>query len=276
MIRFPLPLCAVLVALVALPGLARADDCEDDFLECKDDCLIQYGGSIRVEQKKKYDKCLKKCTKSSRRCTEHAVETSTNQLEEGALKGTPTSDQVDSSGMPESKKKKKKASAEPEARSTEDDAAASDEPAPKKDAIRDDEVPKSSRTTLKVEEPKSPPPETKKAEEPRAEAKPAKAAEPDVIRMTPKKDDGKSTGDDLRDDGPRAKTSPPPKSRRRRSARSRRSLLRRRKRTTTTCATTSGLSRRGGPRRGDLGPTPAGCWAATPRAAGRRRRTLRR
>lgn len=208
--RVPSTLCAVLVALAAWPGVALADECEDDFLECKDTCLIQYGGSIRVEQKKKYDKCLKKCTKSSRRCTEREVEASTNNLDEGALKNTPTSDQVDSSGMPESKKKKKAASAEPD-----DDAATSDEPAPKKDPLREDEVPKSSRTSLKVEEPKSPPPETKKADEPRAEAKPA---EPDVIRMTPKKDDGKSTGDDLRDDGPRPEDKPaaeePPKKKR--------------------------------------------------------------
>ena len=39
----------LLVLSMLLPFVALAEsDCEDTFLECKDDCLIEFGGSIRV------------------------------------------------------------------------------------------------------------------------------------------------------------------------------------------------------------------------------------
>lgn len=204
--RFPHLLLALGLALAPLS--ARAGECDDDFSECKEDCLIQYGGSIRVEVKKKYDKCVKKCSKTARRCTERQMETKSNNLDEGALDGAPTSDQVDAEGMPTrdtgSKKTPKK-----EAPIDHDDDLRNDAPAHQGEELPANEVPKSSRTSLKTDEKSGPPPEPKKkSEEPRAEKvaeKPAEpqADEPTPIRMTPKKDDEKSAGDDLRDDGPR-------------------------------------------------------------------------
>jgi hypothetical protein len=167
----------VLVGLLALAPLSAraAGECDDDFAECKDDCLIQYGGSIRVEVKKQYDKCMKKCTKASRRCTERQMETQSNQLDEGALDRTPTSDQVDADGLPTREpppKQKPDERREPTPR---------DEQTPPKPAL---ESPKPRETTGPT--PTAP-----------------KSTEPAPIRMTLKKDDGKSAGDDLRDDGPR-------------------------------------------------------------------------
>lgn len=197
----------VLSLLLLLPATAMAGECEDDFAECQDDCLIQYGGSIKVEMKKKYDKCAKKCSKKARQCTERRMETRNNSLEEGSLDRAPTSDQVDSDGLPTREKpsRKTKKAAEP---LDHDDDLKSDEPSRPKEELPADEVPKSSRTSLKVEEKKAPPAETKQAEAPKEPKEPkedARATQEDapVIRMTPKKDDGKSAGDDLRDDGPR-------------------------------------------------------------------------
>lgn len=205
-------LTTLLALAVLAPQAALAGECEDDFAECKDDCLIQYGGSIRVEMKKKYDKCLKKCSKAGKRCTERQLETKSNNLDEGALDNAPTSDQVDSEGLPtrEAKASKtsdkagKKAAKEAPA-AYEDSPAEEAPPAPKREALAEDEVPKSSRTSLKVDEKQAPSPEPVKKEEPqpRPEPKSEKPAEEQVIKMTPKKDDGRSSGDDLRDDGPR-------------------------------------------------------------------------
>lgn len=203
--RFPHLLLAFALALAPLS--ARAGECDDDFSECKEDCLIQYGGSIRVEVKKKYEKCLKKCSKTARRCTERQMETKSNNLDEGALDGAPTSDQVDADGLPTRDAASKKAPKK-EAPVDHDDDLRHDAPAHQGEELPADEVPKSSRSTLKTDEKSGPPPEaTKKREAPKAEPVAEKRAEPAdepaPIRMTPKKDDGKSAGDDLRDDGPR-------------------------------------------------------------------------
>lgn len=192
------------VGLAFTPLSARAGDCEDDFSECKEDCLIQYGGSIRVEMKKKYEKCVKKCTKTARRCTERQLETKANELDEGALDGTPTSDQVDAEGLPTRERKRKK-----EAPVDHDEDLRHDAPARQDEALPADEVPKSSRTALKTDEKGGPPSEPKQQSEapktePVAAPRPEPPAdEPRPIVMTPKRDDGKSVGDDLRDDGPR-------------------------------------------------------------------------
>ena len=193
----------LVLALVccSLPALAQGD-CEDSFLECKDDCLIEFGGSVRVEMKKRYDKCMKRCTKKGNQCTERVMETKASGLEEGALDGAPTSDEVDSSGLPtrtgsEPKKKKK---ARDDVR--EDDAVADDEPVKKKEKLSESEVPKSDRTKLKVDEPKEPA---------RVEAPPPKKEEPPARKLD----------EDLRDDGARVtaparkeeveEAAPPPK-----------------------------------------------------------------
>ena len=102
---------SVLASLIVLAAPAFAEgDCDENFSECKEDCLIEFGGSVRVEVKKAYDKCMKKCTKVAGRCTERAIETKAGGLDEGALDGTPTSDMEagSSSSSSSSKKKKKK------------------------------------------------------------------------------------------------------------------------------------------------------------------------
>jgi hypothetical protein len=187
-----------------LPAAALAEsDCEDTFTECRDDCSLEFGGSIRVELKKKFDKCMKKCTKTANRCTERVMEAKSGGLEEGALDGAPTSDQVDENGIPTktaNTKKKKKVAAEP---AVEEDEPRSDTPA-KKETLAESELPKSNRTQLKTDEPPPPPP---RKEREVAKDEPAPAPKKDVIemKMTPKKEE-----EDLRDDKPRA-SSPPPR-----------------------------------------------------------------
>lgn len=197
----------LLIAVVALPFTALAEgECQDDYLECKDGCLIDYGGSIRVEVKKQFDKCMKKCTKIARRCTERSMETKASGLDEGALDGAPTSDQVDEHGMPTStaSKKKKKSKVAAEEPASEE---VSDEPARPRESLSDGEVPKSSRTAIKTDD--DAPSKKKKGDEP-SKGEVAKQEEPpkkEVIEM--KLSPTKSTNDeDLRDDKPRA-SSPP-------------------------------------------------------------------
>lgn len=208
---------SLLIPFAALAG----SDCEDDFLECKDDCVIQYGGSIRVEVKKQYEKCMKKCTKKANTCTERVLETRDNSLDEGALDKSPSSRDVDSDGMPtrggdddEPKKKKKKKKVAAESRAADEEAPA-EEPAPKHDALREDEVPKSARTSLKSDDSPAPKPDrTEKKKDPESRAAEAKSDDPvreNVIKMElkPRREE-----EDLRDDRPGAKAeepAPPPK-----------------------------------------------------------------
>ncbi len=165
---------------VFLPCAAFAEgDCEDTFFECKDDCLIEFGGSTRVEVKKKYDKCMRKCTKTAGRCGERVMETKASGLDEGALDGTPASDEERTGSNP---KKKKVAS----------DDSADDEPVKKKEALDDAEVPKSNRTTLKTDEAPAPRKKEPSPKEERAESPKKEVIE---MKMTPRKDE-----EDLRDD----------------------------------------------------------------------------
>ncbi len=175
--------------LVFLPCAAFAEgDCEDAFLECKDDCLIEFGGSTRVEVKKAYDKCMKRCTKTARGCGERVMETKASGLDEGALDGTPASDEERAPA-----KKKKKVAAEVAA-----DDSSDDEPAKKKEALGESEVPKSNRTTLKTDD-APPPPKKKEKDPPKEERVEAPRKEVIEMKMTPRKDE-----EDLRDDKPRA------------------------------------------------------------------------
>ena len=170
------PVLALLIVLASSAAFAEGD-CEDNFMECKDDCLIEFGGSVRVEVKKQYDKCMRKCTKTANRCGERVTETRASGLDEGALDGTPASDEERTGSGPVKKKK-----AAPAVEQTDD------EPAQKKEALSDAEVPKSERTTLKTDDAPAPAPAPAKKE---------------VIemKMTPrKKDEG-----DLRDDKPPAR-----------------------------------------------------------------------
>lgn len=189
---------ALLCLTVMAPLAASAAECVDDYTECKDDCLIEFGGSTQLAMKKKFEKCSNKCAKLARRCNERVMTVKESGLDEGSLDGVPASDEVDSRGLPtrtgrdddSGSRKKKKA-----ARAPVEDEPAQDEPVKKKEALRSDETPRSARTELKTDEP---PP---KKEEPKAEAEPKK----DVIEMklSPRKEE-----EDLRDDRPQAKSQP--------------------------------------------------------------------
>jgi hypothetical protein len=226
-----------LVLLVLCPLAAAADisQCNDSHSECKDDCTLEFGGSIRTEAQKRFTKCVKKCAKKLTTCTERELETTRNGLENGALDSSPVSGDVDENGMPTRTAVKK-------ARSIDDDdqkpppsddlredrpARVQEEPVKAKrkkaadeetaqaprEEVRDSEVPRSARTQLKSDEKSAP-----KEREDRAEqAKP--------IVMEPKPESRKPLDEDLRDDGKKGKSEapvaqrsedppPPPKKRR--------------------------------------------------------------
>lgn len=189
-------LLLLLSLVVPCLALAQEEECGENLSECQDTCLIEYGGSVRLEMKKKYNRCVKRCAKVSRRCTERAVETRASGLDEGALKDVPTSDEVDRDGMPtRTGRGKKAAPVEEEASRPADD----DAPPAKQESLRDSELPKSNRTQLKVEDP---PPEEKKPEPApaarTADEPPPTKNEPIELKLSPQKDE-----EDLRDDRPR-------------------------------------------------------------------------
>jgi len=217
----------LLAALVSWPFVAGAgagDPCDDDFNECKENCLIEFGGSIRDEVKKKYGKCMKKCTKTADLCTERAIETRTNNLDEGALEKSPGSREVDENGMPERTTGKAKKTSDDAPPKRDDDVRAADskrdkpekakaeKPSreeraekPKKEEPRDEDAPKSTRTKLeKVEAPKDEPkPREERAEAPREERQ--------EIKVELKPDKRSSLDEDLRDDGVRRDEAKPKK-----------------------------------------------------------------
>lgn len=203
----------LVVALSAAPALA-APDCEDDFSECKDDCVVAFGGSVRADMKKSFDKCMRKCIKKENTCTEHETETRTNQLEEGALDKSPGSDEVDSNNMPTrttggepGRKKKKKVTAEPSSPDGDPDEA----PAKPKDALGETEVPRSARTKFKSEEEK-PAPKPAKEDKPKerepekvADERPSRGDDDSTVKVELKP---KPAEEDLRDDRPAKREEP--------------------------------------------------------------------
>lgn len=210
----------LLLASLCLPFAASAgagDPCDDDFNECKESCLIEFGGSIRDDVKKKYGKCMKKCTKTSDLCTERSIETRTNNLDEGALDKSPGSREVDENGMPDRTTGKPKKTADGPVQRDDDVRAADsrrDKPAktekpekaekPKREEPRDEETPKSTRTKLdKVE-----PTKAEKTEKPREERAEAPREE---IKVELKPERQSRNDEDLRDDGPRREEAKPKK-----------------------------------------------------------------
>ena len=119
---------------------ARADDdCGATFADCKEDCSLEYG-SIRVEMKRRFAKCMTYCEQEAERCTDLKNESRVNSLDEGALEKSPHTP------APKHKSKAKKKRATVEEREPE-------EPAPaRRDSLGEDEAPKSSRTALKTDE----------------------------------------------------------------------------------------------------------------------------
>ena len=200
----------LLLLIIAAPLQARAGECEDDFAQCQDDCMVQYGGSIREEMKAKFVKCVRKCGRTSTNCRERTTETRVNHLNEGALDKSPGSRDIDEDGLPVLKKRPS------EDRPSSGDDLRDDLPRvaskpktpkskprkPPRDEVADDEVIKAERTRLKTDPDREPPPAPKKVEappeptppvakrpEPKAEPTPEPAPAPPAVK--PKVDEPK-------------------------------------------------------------------------------------
>ena len=197
-------LTAVFASASAL-GQARPaspTECDDNIAECKEDCAITFGGSTNIAKRDRLARCLNKCTKSEQDCRETFFETRRNNLDEGAIAGSPSSRDVDSDGLPTKTSQKKP---EPKVEKRDDDlredrprAAQPEEKKkaePKPAEVRADEVPKSSRSQIKVDP---------KAEEPKVEPKP----EPRKDEPAPPREEPKKT-EPVREE-PRAEEPPPP------------------------------------------------------------------
>ena len=85
--------------LVGTPSLAQVNECQEVFSECREDCSIEHS-SMKGNAPTKLNKCIKKCQKKLTACEEREVETKNNALEAGSLDKTPTSRDVDESGLP--------------------------------------------------------------------------------------------------------------------------------------------------------------------------------
>ena len=189
------------IALGLLVGTAVAGqerpliptDGDDTYAECKEDCLIRWGGGTDLKKRAKNNQCINACSKVELECRETFFETKRNNLDEGSIAGTPNSRDVDSDGLPTKTAKK----AEPKPRKEED---LRDEPAekPKKEEraaepkreLAAEETPKSTCTQLKAD-PKEKPaekPAPEKAPEKREEPKPAPVEEAAPPPAPPKKE----------------------------------------------------------------------------------------
>ncbi|MCA2979745.1 MAG: hypothetical protein INH37_15840, partial [Myxococcaceae bacterium] len=208
--------------LAASVAGAQVNECAEAFLECKEDCALEFS-SVRQEVQKQLGRCLKKCGKKRATCEERELETRANGLDPGALDRSPAATDVDENGMPNRTSGASPRADEPRApppsdqaptvepapvgRKPADDAAArtrpADEPAP--------EVPASSRTALKGDD-RSPPVAAQKVPPPAAgepnPAAPARSPEPLVLTATP--DTQKKLDEDVRDDAEAARRAEPP------------------------------------------------------------------
>ncbi len=178
-----------LLCLLALP--ARAEDvgqCDDDFGECQETCTMQYGSKTDLSKKKKFTKCMSKCSRTQNDCRERSLETQRNGLDEGSLAKSTSSRQSEEEDLRHSDAPPPKKEAEDEDAPKAKKRSRDEEPA--KETVREDEVVKSTRT--RVSDP--PPP---KKEEPKKET--AREEEP-----APKKES-------RRDDPPPKRDEPAPK-----------------------------------------------------------------
>ncbi len=149
----------VLVSVLATGAhtALAASPCNEVLSECREDCLIEFGGSASLPMKKKYDKCLGKCVKTASLCTERALEVDRNQLDDGSLDKSPGSREVDSDGFSTAPKATpKKSEADPfEApappRKTSPTPATVRESPALAPPLSQSETPKSSRSELAVD-----------------------------------------------------------------------------------------------------------------------------
>ena len=153
-------------------------DCDDSVAECKEDCAIKWGGTTNLKMRAKLNPCINKCSRTELDCRETFFETKRNNLDEGAISGSPTSRDVDADGLPTKTAQKKPVEKK------DDDIRDEPEPKPVAEAkkepearpayeLKKEETPKSNRTELKAEKPK-------------AEPKPEPKAEPVIARDEPK------------------------------------------------------------------------------------------
>jgi hypothetical protein len=145
-----------LALLVVAPAWAddpipEASTCNDDFAECKENCTIDYGGSLKTRDK--LGKCMKKCDSGSRDCRERFFEVHRNKLDPSAM----------------DEKQRPRDPIEPAQPSVVSDKP----PAPQKDEVSDEPVPKRTATRISdLAGDEKPEPEKKKPEpEKKAEAK---------------------------------------------------------------------------------------------------------
>jgi hypothetical protein len=157
-------------------------ECDDKVAECKEDCAITFGGTTNLKARGKLTACANKCSRAEQDCRETFFETRRNNLDEGAISGSPSSRDVDDDGLP-TKTAQKKPEAKPAPKVEEDlrDDRARAEPAaekkkaePKPAELKPEEVPKSNRSQItKVDD---------KGEKPKAEPAPEPKAEPAPVR----------------------------------------------------------------------------------------------
>jgi hypothetical protein len=156
-------------------SIAQVRECLEVFSECKEDCALEFA-SIRVENQKRLNKCLKRCAKKQTACEERELDARANHLDPHGSDKNVASGAVDEQGFPiRSEPKKMKGGGDETKRPSvsdgfRDDGAVSPrveapqtKPTPKssddretrtpKEALRDNEVPSSSRTELKTDEP---------------------------------------------------------------------------------------------------------------------------
>jgi hypothetical protein len=171
----------LLLALSAFAARAEPD-CEEDFHVCKDDCVIEFGGSTQVKAKKSLEKCMHQCQDKETRCTELVMDTRSNNLEDGALDRTPSSRDVDEHGLPTRTSGSGREAVKPE---------------------KPDKVEKARPPEVESEKVERPEKEAPAKKDPAPEPAPKKDEAP-VIRLEPKRE----KEDDLRDDKPRAEQKP--------------------------------------------------------------------
>ncbi len=160
-------------------------DCDDNYSECKEDCAIRFGGTTSLKSRAKLNPCLNKCDSTERDCRETFFETKRNNLDEGAISGSPSSRDVDSDGMPTTSRKKQvvEKKKEDDLRDSAPPPAKKSEPAPKPAyELKEEETPKSNRSQLKVEKEKPAKVESK--------PEPVRESAPPPRKEEPKKSSG--------------------------------------------------------------------------------------
>lgn len=151
-------LCSLLVAFAATAwagdGSAQLEACNEQLLDCKENCTIDYGTSVKLRTQ--LMKCVKKCSKKHASCQEHTLE-----LQQAGIE------------IPDETPKKKE---EPRTPNEASPPAVEEKPVAKEEAKPE---PVAEKVEAKEQEPSPPVDEKKvaKKESPPAEKAPAKVEE---------------------------------------------------------------------------------------------------